>query len=689
MSTTQNLHFPAEKIRNIGIIAHIDAGKTTATERMLYYSGLTHKLGSVDQGTTVTDWMAQERERGITIVSAAITAAWHEHQLNIIDTPGHIDFTAEVQRALRVLDGAVVLFDAVHGVESQTETVWRQASRFKVPRICFINKLDRIGADFNQTAEHIQQRLGVKLALLQIPWGQEQDFEGVIDVIHMRALTWDTRLGDHWQEQDIPAELEEPAQQAREQLLEQLADLDDQLMEAWLDGQAISPMQITESLRQATLNNQLYPCLCGSALKNKGIQPLLDAIIDYLPSPLDVGDVEGMDTQDQHKITRHPTAEEPLTALVFKVVSDPFAGRLAYIRVYSGCIKSGAVLYNATQDKKQRVGRIVRIYADRKENIDYVPAGEIDALLSLKDAHTGDTLCDPGSPILLENIQFPEPVISLALEPQSPKDKEKISSALLQLSNEDPTFKINTDPDTGQTLLWGMGELHLDILLDRLQRENELKVKTGNPKVHYKETLAEVALGVEGHFVHQTGGHGQYGHLVIDVAPGAAGSGINIINKIVGGAIPGQFIPAIYKGLLEAAKTGLPGGYEITDLEITLKDGSYHNVDSSDLAFKTAAMQALRKALQTTPRVILEPVCKMEVTIPQEFIGDVLSQLNQRRCAIEATDLLADGTDIIEGEMPLSESFGYATDLRSATKGRGMFSLAFDHYSPMTPAKAA
>lgn len=689
MSKEQNLHFPADKIRNIGIIAHIDAGKTTATERMLYYSGLTHKLGSVDQGTTVTDWMTQERERGITIVSAAITAAWHEHQLNIIDTPGHIDFTAEVQRALRVLDGAVVLFDAVHGVESQTETVWRQASRFKVPRICFINKLDRVGADFQQTAEHIQQRLGVKLALLQIPWGEEQDFQGVIDVVHMSALTWDTRLGDHWQEQDIPSEYLESAQQAREQLLEQLADLDDELMESWLDGHDIDSAQIIQALRKATLKNQLYPCLCGSALKNKGIQPLLDAIVDYLPSPLDLGDIEGMDVQDQHKIFRHPSVEDPLTALVFKVVSDPFAGHLAYIRVYSGCIKSGAVLYNATQEKKQRVGRIVRVYADRKESLDYVPAGEIDAVLSLKDAHTGDTLCDPKSPILLENIQFPEPVISLALEPQSPKDKERINAALTQLSNEDPTFRINTDPDTGQTLLWGMGELHLDILLDRLQRDNQVHVKTGNPKVHYKETLAETAQSIEGRFVHQSGGHGQYGHLVIDVAPGPSGSGINIINKIVGGSIPSQFIPAINKGLLEAAKTGLPGGYEVTDLQITLLDGSYHNVDSSDLAFKTAAMQALRKALHNTPRVVLEPVCKLEVTIPQEFIGDVLNQLNQRRCAIEATDLLADGTDIIEGEMPLAESFGYATDLRSATKGRGVFSLAFDHYSPMSTNKAA
>ncbi|NRB38759.1 MAG: elongation factor G [Pseudomonadales bacterium] len=680
----QSTHFPPEKIRNIGIIAHIDAGKTTTTERILFYTGITHKIGSVDDGTTTTDWMEQERERGITIVSAAITACWKDHQINIIDTPGHIDFTAEVQRALRVLDGGVVVFDGVHGVESQSETVWRQADKYKVPRLCFINKMDRVGANYEHAMLSIRQRLHAPLALLQLPLGEEQHFKGIIDLLTMQATVWHDDSGSDPVTGAIPDAYLSAAQQARETLLETLAETDDVLLERFLEDDAddeITVAQWMSALRKATLENRLFPVLFGASLRNTAVQPLLDAIIDYLPSPVDIEAVKGINPDTQQPEQRLLTADQPLAALVFKIVSDPYAGRIAYVRVYSGELKNSATVLNAGRGKKQRIGRLVRVFADHREDIDKVPAGEIDAILSMKDIYTGDTLCDPNHPILLENIQFPLPVISIAIEPENNKDKDELAKALSQLAEEDPTFKVHTDKDSGQTILSGMGELHLEILVDRIKLEHQLGIRTGKPEVNYKETLARELDSVEGRYIHQSGGRGQYGHVVMSAKPAEPGSGLHFINKIKGGVIPSEYIPAVKKGLKEAASFGVHHGLEITDIEFTLLDGSYHNVDSSELAFKNAAVIAFKNTFIEAGSTLLEPVCKLEVVTPAEYLGDVLGQLNSKRCEIDGTELMLDGTQTIHGFVPLSEMFGYATSLRSITKGRAMFSMEFDHYA--------
>ncbi len=676
-------HFPADKIRNIGIIAHIDAGKTTTTERMLFYSGLTRKLGSVDDGTTITDWMDQERERGITIVSAAITAQWHAHQINIIDTPGHIDFTAEVQRALRVLDGGVVVFDGVHGVESQSETVWRQADRYAVPRICFINKMDRVGADFSQALDSIRQRLHVEVAPLQLPLGTEKAFNGVIDLLGMQTLTWADELGAKPSRGEIPAPYRAAANAAREQLVELIAETDDTLLERYLNGDTPTVAELVGALRRATLANRLFPVLCGAALRNVGVQPLLDAVVDYLPSPEDLPALVGQHPKTGQEERRAQREDAPLCALVFKTVSDPYAGRLAYVRVYSGRLKSGDQVFNPRRNKKDRIGRLVRIFADRREDIDRIPAGEIDAVLSLKHAFTGDTLCTVEQPILLEAIQFPDPVINIAVEPVSSHDKDELSKALQQLAEEDPTFHAYTDEDSGQTILAGMGELHLEILLNRISREYQVQVRTGVPRISYRETVVMPVQRVEGRYIHQSGGHGQYGHVVIDLQPGEPGSGVQFHDQTKGGVVPHQFIPAVRKGIEEAAGSGLIGGQAITDIDVTLVDGSSHSVDSSEMAFKNAAATALKQAVALAGPILLEPVCKIQVTTPEENLGDVLGQLSARRCLIEGTMARMDGTQDIRGHVPLSEMFGYATDLRSASKGRALFTMEFDHYAPV------
>ena len=676
-------HFRPEMIRNIGIIAHIDAGKTTTTERILYYTGITHKLGSVDNGTTVTDWMPQERERGITIVSAAITTRWRAHQINIIDTPGHIDFTAEVQRALRVLDGGVVIFDGVHGVESQSETVWRQADRYNVPRICFINKMDRTGADPQHALDSLRQRLHAPLAVIQLPLGREGDFHGVIDLFNMKSVLWHDDSGEHPEIGEIPADAVTKAAAAREALLETIAETDDDLLERYLGESAIETGEWIAALRRATLANRLFPVLFGAALRNTGVQLLLDAIIDFLPSPQDIGTVQGVHPETLQPESRPLTDDAPLAALVFKIVTDPYAGRMAYVRVYSGELHSSATVLNATRGKKERVGRLVRVFADHRADIDKVPAGEIDSVLSMKQIFTGDTLCDPEHPLLLENIQFPNPVISIAIEPITAKDKDEISKALAQLAEEDPTFKVHTDANTGQTILSGMGELHLEVLVDRIRLEHEVGIRTGYPEVNYKETIAQAAQHIEGNYIHQSGGRGQYAHVVVDVSPGARGSGIQFFDHIKGGVIPREFIPAVEKGVQQAANVGMIGGLSMTDVEVSLVDGAYHHVDSSELAFKNAGSIAFKNACQAATPVLLEPVCKLEVITPNEFIGDVLGQLNGKRCEVDGTELMQDGTQTIHGYVPLSEMFGYATNLRSITQGRAMFTMEFDHFAPV------
>ncbi|MEH6576078.1 MAG: elongation factor G [Amphritea sp.] len=672
-----------EVLRNIGIIAHIDAGKTTTTERVLYYTGRTHRPGSVDDGTTVTDWMEQEKERGITIVSAVITASWREHQINLIDTPGHIDFTAEVQRALRVLDGGIVVFDAVHGVEPQSETVWRQADRYQVPRICFVNKMDRMGANFDFAIETIEKRLGARVVILQIPIGAEAEFEGVIDLLRMQAIRWQDQLGANPETGEIPPLLREQAEQARALLLERIVETDDSLLERYLEGEELDLDALMAALRRATITNQLFPVLCGAALRNKGIQPLLDAVVDYLPSPLDIGPVVGTDPLTQAPAERAPSPEAPLAGLVFKVVSDPYVGHLAYVRIYSGTMRSGKQVYNATRGKSERLGRLVRMYADHREAMDQVSAGDIDAILGMKTAHTGDTLCDGDNPILLEAIQFPEPVINIALEAHTHEEDKRINLALHHLAEEDPTFKTHTDEDTGQTILAGMGELHLQIIVDRLLREHKIKVKTGNPRVTYKETISQPVFLVEERHVKQTGGHGQYGHVVLDIEPGDPGSGIVIESQISGGAIPREFIPAVKKGIQEAARCGVLGGYAITDVRVTLQNGSFHEVDSSEQSFRTAGAKAFIAAVRQGEPILLEPICQLEVNTPDEYTGDVLGQLSARRCGIEGMTPRAGGIEVIRGQVPLREMFGYATHLRSATQGRAIFSMEFDHYAAL------
>lgn len=669
-----------KRYRNIGIIAHIDAGKTTTTERVLFYTGRTHRIGSVDDGTTVTDWMDQERERGITIVSASVTAEWREHVINIIDTPGHIDFTAEVQRSLRVLDGGVVVFDAVQGVEPQTETVWRQADRYGVPRICFVNKMDRVGASYDRTIDMIRKRLAAHPVAMQIPIGEEKDFSGVVDLIEDVALVWSDESGEAPEKVEVPVELREQAEARRALLVEQIAETDDQLTEKFLDGAEITTKELHAALRRAVIHGKVTPVFCGSSLRNKGVQPLLNAVVDYLPSPLDIPPVRGLDPDGTKELMREAKPDAPMSALAFKIVTDPYVGRLVYLRIYSGKITKGSTVFNSTKGRKERIGRLIRMYADHREDIDEVSAGDIAAVLGMKNTFTGDTLSDPANPIVLESIVFPEPVIFAAIEPKTNADQDRMTEALQKLGEEDPTFRVGTDENTGQTMIWGMGELHLDVLIDRMRREFKVETNIGRPRVAYKESIRRALPNVEYRYVKQTGGHGQYGHVVMALEPGEPGSGIQFVDKVRGGNIPQEFIRAVEQGVREAAEGGVLAGYPLTDISVTLLDGSTHEVDSSKMAFKMAGSLAFKDGVQRADPVLLEPVMKVEVVVSDEAVGDVTGDLASRRGSIEALENRGGNTQIVRASAPLSEMFGYATDLRSMTQGRGVFSMEFHHY---------
>jgi elongation factor G len=675
--------YPLERTRNIGIIAHIDAGKTTTTERVLFYTGRTHRMGNVDAGTTVTDWMEQERERGITITAAAITCFWRDHQINIIDTPGHIDFTAEVQRSLRVLDGGIVVFDAVAGVEPQSETVWRQADRYRVPRICFVNKMDRTGADFWRTIVMIQDRLGANPVALQVPIGAESSFKGIVDLVRMEAIIYTDDLGTRLDTAEIPDELQEEAARRRERLVEQVAETDEALTVKYLEGEEISGDELRRALRQATLDLELVPVLCGAALRNKGVQPVLDAVVDYLPSPLDIPPIVGFNPATGKEESRTADESEPLAALVFKIVSDPYVGRLAYFRVYSGRLDSGMMVLNSTRDRKERIGRLLRMYANHREEIARVPAGDIGAVLGLKGTFTGETLCDRRRSVVLESIKFPEPVISVAIEPRTQADQDKMADALARLAEEDPTFQVRVDENTGQTLISGMGELHLEVLVDRMLREFKVSASVGKPQVAYRETITRPTR-VEGRFIRQTGGRGQYGHVWLEIEPLEKGKGFEFEDRTTGGVIPKEFVPAVEQGVREAMESGVLAGYPLVDLKVTLVDGSYHDVDSSEVAFKIAGSMALRDGVQKAGPVLLEPVMSVEAVVPQEFTGDVIGDLNARGAQVESVELRADGVQAMRAHVPLAEMFGYATDLRSMTQGRGTFTMEFNHYDEVS-----
>ena len=672
---------PLERYRNIGIIAHIDAGKTTTTERILFYTGKTHRIGSVDEGTTVTDWMEQERERGITIVSAAVSAEWKGYQINIIDTPGHIDFTAEVQRSLRVLDGGIVVFDAVQGVEPQSETVWRQADRYRVPRICFVNKMDRVGASYEQTIDSIRERLGANPIAVQVPIGSEASFKGVVDLITSRAVAWEDDLGKAPKEIEIPPDLRQQVEELRTHMVEKVAELDDELTMKYLEGEEIAVEELKAGLRRAVIENRATPVFCGSSLRNKGVQPILDAVIDFLPSPEDIPPVIGIHPRSEEEVSRPAEDSAPLSALVFKIVTDPYVGRLAYVRVYSGRLAQGSMVYNSTKDTRERIGRLLRMYADRREDITEVLAGDIGAVLGMKQSFTGDTLCDQSNPILLENITFPEPVISVAIEPKTTADQDKMAEALRKLSEEDPTFRVRTDEDTGQTIISGMGELHLEVLVDRMLREFKVQARVGRPQVAYRESITRPVEKVDYRYIKQTGGHGQYGHVVIELEPGEPGSGILFENDIKGGVIPREFIPGVEKGVREAADGGVLAGYPVVDIKIRLYDGSYHEVDSSEMAFKMAGSMAFKEGVQRGNPVLLEPIMKVEVIVPEESLGEIIGQLNSRRGEILGMEIRPGNAQAIRSMVPLAEMFGYATDLRSATQGRGVFTMEFDHYA--------
>lgn len=680
--------FPLEKYRNIGIIAHIDAGKTTTTERILFYTGKSYRIGSVDEGTTVTDWMVQERERGITIVSAAVTAEWKGYRINVIDTPGHIDFTAEVQRSLRVLDGGIVVFDATQGVEPQSETVWRQADKYNVPRICFINKMDRVGASYEDSIKTIEKRLGAKPLAMQMPIGFESSFVGIIDLLTMRAYKWLDEMGTEIEEIDVPAEYKEEAELKRQVLIEEIAGLDDELMEKFLEDASLSVEELKIGLRRAVIAGKCNPCYCGSSLKNKGVQPLLDAAVELLPSPLDIPDAVGTSVDGEKEIICPTNDEAPVGALVFKIVSDPYVGRLSYFRVYSGVVRQGQSLLNPVKGKKERIGRLIRMYADRRDDVTEVHAGDIAAVLGLKDTFTGDTLCEPSKPVILESISFPEPVISVAVEPKTVADQEKMGLALQKLAEEDPTFQIRTDEATGQTIISGMGELHLAIIVDRLLREFRVKANVGKERVAYKETIRKSIDKYSFKYAKQTGGHGQYAHVVFAVEPIESTLGIVFENKIVGGAIPKEYIPAVEKGVREASESGVLAGYPMTGIKVSLIDGSFHEVDSSEMAFKMAGSIGFKEAVEKCAPMLMEPIMKVEITIPEEYFGDVLGQIATRRGVIRGTDV--QGTSqLIHAFVPLAEMFGYATTLRSATQGRGVFSMEYDHYEAVSDATAA
>ena len=670
--------FTLENTRNIGIMAHIDAGKTTTTERVLYYTGKIHKIGETHEGASQMDWMEQEQERGITITSAATTAQWKGHRINIIDTPGHVDFTVEVERSLRVLDGAVAVLDAQSGVEPQTETVWRQATTYGVPRIVFANKMDKIGADFLYSVRTIHERLQANAHPIQLPIGAEDEFSGIIDLIKMKAEIYTNDLGTDIQETDIPEDLQDLAEEWREKLVEAVAETDEALMERYLEGEEISEAELKEAIRKATCAVEFYPVLCGSAFKNKGVQLMLDAVVDYLPSPLDVPAIKGIDPNTDAEVERHSSDEEPFSALAFKVMTDPFVGRLTFFRVYSGTLQSGSYVKNSTKGKRERVGRILQMHANSRQEIPEVFSGDIAAAVGLKDTTTGDTLCDEKAEVILESMEFPDPVIEVAIEPKSKADQDKMGIALQKLAEEDPTFRAYTNQETGETVIAGMGELHLDIIVDRMRREFKVEANVGAPQVSYRETF-RASTQAEGKFVRQSGGKGQYGHVWIEFTPNEEGAGFEFENAIVGGVVPREYIPAVEAGLKDAMENGVLAGYPLVDIKAKLYDGSYHDVDSSETAFKVAASMALKAAAKKAQPAILEPMMAVEITVPEEYFGDVMGHVNARRGRVEGSEVRGNA-QIVKGMIPLSEMFGYATTLRSATQGRGTFSMTFDHY---------
>jgi len=683
----KNKQVDLKDVRNIGIIAHIDAGKTTTTERILYYTGKSYKIGEVHEGQAVMDWMEQEKERGITITSAATTTFWKDHRINIIDTPGHVDFTAEVERSLRVLDGGVVVFDAKEGVEPQSETVWRQADKYDVPRICFINKMDKIGVNYFADIAEIEERLATKVAVIALPIGQESDFRGIVDLVKMKALVWhNDDLGASYDEEEIPEDMKELADEWRTKLVEVVAEKDEKLMEKYFSEGTLSIEEIKTGLRKATISNELRPVLCGSSLRNKGVQPLLDAVIDYLPSPLDVPAVKAVNKEDGTETELLADPDGDLAILAFKVQTDPYVGRLTYIRVYSGTLKAGSYLYNSTKGTKERISRVLLMHANTKEEIPEIRAGEIGAAVGLKDTTTGDTLTNEETPIMLESISFSEPVISISIEPKTKSDQEKLGMALQKLSEEDPTFKIFSNEETGQTLISGMGELHLDILIDRMRREFHVEVNTGAPQVAYRETI-KGTVEQEGKYIKQSGGRGQYGHVFLRISPLEMGKGYEFVDKIVGGSIPKEFVAPVNKGIQEALQHGVFAGYPVTDVKVELYDGSYHDVDSSEIAFKIAASEAFKEGCRKAKPIILEPIMRISVTTPDEFLGDVIGDLSSKRGRIEGTETKGN-TKIINGFVPLGEMFGYATTIRSATQGRASFSMELAHYEEV-PASVA
>jgi len=669
-------NIPLERIRNIGIAAHIDAGKTTTTERILFYSGIVHKIGEVHDGTAVTDWMAQERERGITITAAAISTSWKDHQINIIDTPGHVDFTIEVERSMRVLDGVIAVFCSVGGVQPQSETVWRQADRYKVPRIVFVNKMDRTGANFFKVYEQIKDRLRANAVPIQIPIGSESNFRGIVDLVRMRAKIYTNDIGTDIEETEIPEEILELAEEYRAKLIESVAETDDTLTEKYLEGEELTEEEIHDALRKGTINGTIVPLLCGSAFKNKGVQLLLDAVIDYMPAPIDVLAIQGT-LPDGTPTERKADDEQPFSALAFKIMSDPY-GRLTFTRVYSGVLKKGSYVMNSTKGKKERASRLIILKADERIEVDELRSGDLGAILGLKDTTTGDTLCDDSSPVILESLYIPEPVISVAVEPKTKQDMEKLSKALQSLSEEDPTFRVSVDPETNQTVIAGMGELHLEILVDRMLREFKVEANVGAPQVAYRETIRK-AIKAEGKFIRQSGGKGQYGHVVVQVEPGEPGSGFEFVSKIVGGAVPKEYIGPAEQGMKEACESGILAGYPVIDLKVTLVDGSFHEVDSSEMAFKIAGSMAIKEGVTKASPVLLEPTMKVEVEVPEDFLGDVMGDLNSRRGQIEGMGS-EDGLSKISAKVPLAEMFGYATDIRSKTQGRGIFSMEFSQY---------
>jgi elongation factor G len=673
--------FPLEKIRNIGIIAQIDAGKTTPTERVLYYTGRIYKIGEVHEGAATMDWMEQERERGITITASATTAQWKDCRINIIDSPGHVDFTVEVERSLRVLDGGVVVFDSVAGVEPQSETVWRQADKYGVPRICFINKMDRIGANFWRTVDMIRERLNATPVCIQLPIGSESNFQGIIDLIANKAIIYTDDLGTTHSETDIPAEMADEVAAQREKMIEAIVEIDDDLTLRYLEGEAITADELIAALRRATLANKLVPILCGSSLKNKGVQPMLDAVVAYLPSPLDKPPVTGVVPGTEIEEIRPTDESAPFSALVFKIVADPFVGRLAYFRVYSGKLEAGSYTLNSSKGQKERVARLMQMHANHREEIPEVYAGDIAAIVGLKNTFTGDTICDAAHPIILEQITFPEPVITQSIEPKTKADQDKMAIALQRLAEEDPTFRVNTDPETGQTIIRGMGELHLDVLTDRMRREFRVEANVGRPQVAYRETITQ-KVHAEGRHVRQSGGKGQYGHAIIDFEPNEPGKGFEFTNSVVGGTVPREYVPAIEKGIRDSLASAGRAGYPVVDIKATLVDGSYHEVDSSEMAFSIAGSLALKDAVERGRPVILEPIMKIEITTPEQWVGDVIGDLNSRRGHVESMESVG-GTQVVRGYVPLANMFGYATDLRSKTQGRASYSMEFDHYGEL------